>query len=101
MMTMRPVFSLFASVLVSAAVFSPASAQTTGPDPADPKRAPAEKVQPSESLSERLSESEGVIRPPEGVDPDIKVPAPVPNPGTTIVIPPPGTPGNPDQSKPK
>ncbi|HEX4894092.1 MAG TPA: hypothetical protein VFV47_12445 [Hyphomicrobiaceae bacterium] len=98
---MRPVISLFASMLVSAAVLSPAWGQTSGPDPADPKRAPAEKMQPPESLSEKLSESEGVIRPPEGVDPDIKVPAPVPNPGTTKVIPPPGSPGNPDQSRPK
>jgi hypothetical protein len=67
----------------------------------DPKRVPAEKVQPRESLSEKLSETEGVIRPPEGIDPDIKVPAPVPNPDTTIVIPPPGTPGHPEQAKPK
>jgi len=35
----------------------------------------------------------GVIRPPAGVDPGIQAPAPVPAPGTTPVIPPPGTPG--------
>jgi hypothetical protein len=46
-----------------------------------------------ETLSEELSESRGVIKPPPGIDPGIKVPAPEPNPGTTIVIPPPGTPG--------
>lgn len=45
------------------------------------------------SLSEKLERSDGVIRPPAGVAPDMTVPAPVPNPGTTRVIPPPGSPG--------
>ncbi|WP_230533458.1 hypothetical protein [Microvirga roseola] len=64
---------------------------------------PPEKIEPhsdepsttgsTETLSEQLRESEGVIRPPETGDPDITVPPPVPNPGTTPVIPPPGSPG--------
>jgi hypothetical protein len=45
------------------------------------------------TLSEKLERSDGVIRPPGGVAPDMTVPAPVPDPGTTPVIPPPGSPG--------
>ena len=35
----------------------------------------------------------GVIKPPTGMDPEITVRPPVPNPGTTPVIRPPGSPG--------
>lgn len=47
----------------------------------------------SGSLSDKLDASGGVIKPKPGVDPDIVQPAPVPNPNSTPVIPPPGTPG--------
>jgi hypothetical protein len=49
----------------------------------------------SDSLSDRLDSSGGVIKPKPGVDPGIVQPAPVPNPNSTPVIPPPGTPGGP------
>lgn len=76
---------------------------------------PAEKVEPNgiqpqepsatgstnETLSERLQQSDGVIRPPVTATPDITVPAPVPNPGTTPVIPPPGEPGGNQQVDPR
>jgi hypothetical protein len=52
-------------------------------------------------LSEKLNETEGVIRPPENNTPDMRVPAPVPNPGTTPVIPPPGSPGGNQSVQPK
>jgi hypothetical protein len=55
----------------------------------------------SESLSERLDRSGGVIRPPQTIDPGIHAPAPEPNPGTTPVIPPPGTPGGDQGIQPK
>ena len=45
------------------------------------------------TLSEKLERSDGVIRPPEGISPDMSTRAPVPNPGTTPVIRPPGSPG--------
>lgn len=62
---------------------------------------PAEKVEPNgpsttgstETLSDKLEKTDGVIRPPTTATPDMTVPAPVPNPGTTPVIPPPGSPG--------
>ncbi|PVE22823.1 hypothetical protein DC522_18940 [Microvirga sp. KLBC 81] len=74
---------------------------------------PPEKVEPNgiqsreepsstgSTLSDKLEQSEGVIRPPETGAPDITVPAPVPDPGTTPVIPPPGSPGGNQQVQPK
>ena len=49
--------------------------------------------QPNESLSEHLDRNQGVITPPPTGDAEIYTKAPNPNPGTTPVIPPPGTPG--------
>jgi hypothetical protein len=51
--------------------------------------------QPGATLSDKLAQSNGVICPPVGVDPEIHEPAP---PGGALkVIPPPGSPGgNPD-----
>lgn len=43
----------------------------------------------------------GVLRPPGNVDPGIHAPAPVPRPGTTPVIPPPGTPGGDPTVRPR
>lgn len=53
------------------------------------------------TLSDQLNKSEGVIKPPSGVDPEMRVPAPNPNPGSTIVIPPPGEPGGNQDIQPK
>ncbi len=44
----------------------------------------------SESLSDKLDSSGGVIKPKPGVDPGIVKPAPVPEPNSTPVIPPSG-----------
>ena len=46
-----------------------------------------------ENLSDKLQRSDGVIRPPSGIAPDMSAPAPVPDPGTTPVIRPPASPG--------
>ena len=53
------------------------------------------------TLSERLDRTDGVLKPPSGIDPGIHVPAPVPNPGTTPVIPPPGSFGSPSGVQPR
>jgi hypothetical protein len=51
--------------------------------------------QPGSTLSDKLAQSNGVICPPMGVDPEIHEPAP--SGGSIKVIPPPGSPGgNPD-----
>src|SRR5437764_222846 len=72
------------------------------PNMPDPKNVPAEKIGPADpsatgstgstggNLSQKLEQSEGVIKPPATGDAN-QVPAPVPNPGTTPVIRPPGT----------
>jgi hypothetical protein len=52
-------------------------------------------------LSEKLEATDGVIRPPSGIDPGITAPAPVPDPGTTPIIPPPGSPGGNQNIEPK
>jgi len=51
------------------------------------------------SLSDKLARSDGVICPPEHVDPEIK--APTPPGGAMPVIPPPGSPGGDQSIKPK
>jgi hypothetical protein len=78
-----------------------------------PQQVPAEKVEPPGSmatqdpsttgstLSDKLEQSNGVIRPPANGTPDMTVPAPVPNPNSTPVIPPPGSPGGNQQIVPK
>ena len=83
--------------------------QPRDPNMPDPKTTIPEKIRPEEpdttgstgNLSDKLSRSEGVIKPRADVDPEIEVPAPVPNPGTTPVIPPPGSPGGDERIRPK
>jgi hypothetical protein len=57
--------------------------------------------EPNETLSEHLDESQGVIAPPPTGYTDIYKGAPNPDPGTTRVIPPPGTPGGNQNVQPK
>jgi hypothetical protein len=100
------------AIMLGGLLATPAAAQMQPRDPnmPAPQNVPAEKMAPDlgttgstgsgETLSERLQRSDGVIKPPETAAPDMRVPAPVPNPGTTPVIPPPGTsPTDPVQPK--
>ncbi len=50
-------------------------------------------------LSDKLAQSDGVLCPPAGVDPEIR--APTPDVGRTPVIPPPGSPGGDPTVRPK
>jgi hypothetical protein len=52
-------------------------------------------------LSDKLDRTDGVIRPPANIAPDMAVRPPVPHPGTTPVIPAPGTPGGDPTVDPK
>ncbi len=64
-----------------------------------PTRASSQTAQPAppRDPSERFEKSDGVIRPPQDVDPKMTVRPPDPAPGSMPVIPPPGSPGgNPD-----
>lgn len=72
------------------------------------ERMPPEKIEPDPdttgstgTLSDKLEQSDGVIRPPTSATPDMNVPAPEPNPGTTPVIPPPGSSGGNPRVDPK
>lgn len=60
-----------------------------------------EGTSPDEPLGQQLSKSGGVIEPPAGIDSEIEVPAPQPDPKTTPVIPPPGSPGGDPSIQPK
>ena len=102
--------ALIASSLATGALAQGSSQSTqpptlpTLPSPQNNSTIP-EKIAPQEpsstgstagsggTLSEKLERSDGVIRPPEGISPDMSTRAPVPNPGTTPVIRPPGSPG--------
>ena len=52
-------------------------------------------------LSEHLKQNEGVLEPPRDMDSKIQKQAPVPNPNTTPVLPPPGEPGGDQSIQPK
>src|ERR1700730_14398454 len=79
---------------------APASAQVTPGDPAGNQTIPERDQSRPQDMPEGEKDgnaSGGVIKPPPGTDPDpgISKPAPVPEPNSTPVIPPPRTPGGP------
>jgi hypothetical protein len=91
--------ALVASVGAAAAQSEPRTSETlksesTGPQ--DP-RSTGSVGRSNEPLSDKLDRTDGVIRPPANIAPDMSVRPPVPDPGTTPVIPAPGSPGG-DQS---
>jgi hypothetical protein len=106
---MNGVRQLMWSAVLCGSMSATALAQTPIRPPQAPNMPPTdqvipEKIEPKEpsstgavgpdsTLSEKLEATDGVIRPPSDISPDMRVPAPVPNPGTTPVIPPPGSPG--------
>jgi hypothetical protein len=113
---------LILSTILAAGLSTAALAQNPGvlnqqaPNMPAPSQMPAEKIEPdsnlsgtngpsatgsTNTLSEKLQRTDGVIRPPETATPDITVPAPVPDPGTTPVIRPPGSVGGNQQLDPK
>ena len=83
---------------------------STSDKPRRPNTTIPEKIQPqengttgsgehSESLSDKLDRSDGVLSPPADVDPGLARPAP--DVGTTRIIPPPGSPGGDPTVRPK
>jgi len=107
---------------LAAAILHPALAGAQAPPSSKPPVAPkAEQLDPkacanrqdtvglgsrdgarsdSTNLSDKLARSDGVICPPERVDPDIRQPAPESG-GPMPVIPPPGSPGGDPSVRPK
>jgi hypothetical protein len=103
--------ALIVAIVVSVAFAGAAAAQTAG-DRGSPREQgvacpPDVKGEPptvggggsSESLSDKLAESKGIICPPSGVDREMLVTPP--NGGRLKVIPPPGTPGGDQSVQPK
>ncbi len=74
----------------SPTVPQPDTLQSESTGPQDP-RSTGSTTRSNEPLSNRLGETGGVIRPRDDVAPDIAIRPP--DPGTTRVIPPPGSPG--------
>ena len=90
----------------SVAAVATAQTQPQAPNMPNPKTTVPEKIDPplnsgkstdsdttgtvrGGTLSDQLNKSDGVITPPTNMDQGIHAPAPVPNPGTMPVIPPP------------
>jgi hypothetical protein len=95
--------ALIASVEAAAAQGQPQTSEilkseSTGPQ--DP-RSTGSVGRSNAPLSDKLNRTDGVIRPPADIAPDMTVRPPVPNPGTTPVIPPPGTLGGDQSVEPK
>jgi hypothetical protein len=98
---------LAAALLIVAA----AQAQTPKPPSSGADNTVPQNVVPQEStpgkdsgsnpLSEQLSRSGGVIKPPANVDRQIQAPTPNPGPKSMPVVPPPGSPGGNPDVKPK
>jgi hypothetical protein len=84
---------------LAAAAQAPQGEDAPGADNGPQQQLPGKK--PNETLSEHLDKSQGVIKPPATGDTDIYTTAPNPDPGTTRVIPPPGTPGGNQDVQPK
>jgi hypothetical protein len=86
-------------MLAAALAGSPSWAQTADRD-RQPKSETEGQAPPAGNPSDRLERSDGVIRPPAGVDPQIHVPPPEPG-ARMPVIRPPGTPGGDPRIEPK
>jgi hypothetical protein len=102
--------AVLASVLVAPALGQGASPPGSPPcspslPPGSPGTAaagegePHNPATPPDNLTKRLAQSDGVICPPPGVDPEIRLPTP--DTGRTPVIPPPGSPGGDPSIRPK
>ena len=96
----------FGTALAGARSKSPDAVEKGAAQGQDPPGADEQDQAPPSSgedqnLSEQLDRNKGVITPPATGDTEIYTEAPNPNPGTTPVIPPPGTPGGDQSVEPK
>jgi len=94
----------FASLAIAATFCLPIVPGSYAAEPSGPAvergKQPSTDSGSSGNLSERLNRSEGVIKPPENVDPGLQKKPPDDS-GKMPVIPPPGTPGGDPNIKPK
>lgn len=97
----KTVKSPLAAIALRVSVFSAFILLAPGHAAAEAASEPVPGVDPDKTLSEQLDQDKGVIAPPPVGDGAIHVPAPNPTPGTTRVIPPPGTEGGDPKVEPK
>jgi len=94
----------FAALAIAATSWLPVMPATHAAEPpgsaGDRGNQPSTDAGPSGNLSERLNRSEGVIKPPENVDPGLQKKPPDDS-SKMPVIPPPGSPGGDPNVKPK
>lgn len=94
--------SLLMGHAVAAQAEKPVPEAQTQPGQVPPGQVPqSDAGPPDQPLGHKLSETKGVIKPPQGVDPGIETTAPEPNAGTMPVIPPPGSAGGGQTVQPK
>jgi hypothetical protein len=76
---------------------------TTVPEKIEPQQDPRSTApaRPAESLSERLDRTEGVIKPPDDLNPEMSVKPPLQDRGEMPVIAPPGSAGGDSNVTPK
>jgi hypothetical protein len=102
---MRTLALALSGVLLAGAAGAQTSDKREPPPTEPPPTAQPAPLQNGEgsgnSMSDRLSKSEGVIRPKRDVDPEMKQETPPSGPNSMPVIPPPGTPGGDQNVKPK
>lgn len=91
---------LIAALLLVSGV---AAGQTVPPAAPGPSPAPSPTVPEVMAPGRPIGPTPGVIHPPDGLDPGIRLPAPTPEmtPGMSSVIPPPGTPGGDPRVQPR
>jgi hypothetical protein len=78
----------------------PAACAPLKPTPRGPNSSEGTTVgEVNEALGDKLARSNGVLCPPDGVDPQMRAPAP--DAGNMPVIPPPGSPGGDPSLRPK
>ena len=94
----RAIFVVALSFMTAACDVPPTRAQGTVPDA---KRTPPGGDSASETPSQKLDRSRGVIVPRADVDPKMQVKPPDPGPTSTPVIPPPGSSGGDPKVIPK
>lgn len=98
----------FSGVLLAGAAVGQTAESPREPPSSPPRSPPTSLPLPPDqgegsgsSLSERLSKSQGVIRPPQDVDPAMKADPPPTGPNSMPVVPPPGAPGGDPKVEPR
>jgi hypothetical protein len=100
MILLRRVFA--AALMAAWSATSFAQTPPSAPENAKPEATPTpEGKSPSEPLSKKLDENEGVLKPPTGVDPKMNKGAPAKSGDKMPVIVPPGEPGGDQSVQPK